>query len=89
MIFTISKEPGKFDVDNITPNGHASSDTDLFIRDPSHWTFISNSDNGKPHYRTENTFLSPDAIHFEQFVSPDDGKTWTKTNEGDESRQRP
>src|SRR5882757_8001161 len=27
VIFTVSKDPGKFDVDKITPNGHASSDT--------------------------------------------------------------
>lgn len=88
VVFTVSKEPGKFDVDNILPNGHASSDTDLFVHG-DHWTYINNSDAGKPRYRTENTFRGPDHIHFEQFESPDGGQTWAKTNEGDEDRIRP
>lgn len=88
VIFTLSKEPGKFDVDNILPNGHASSDTDLFVKG-DHWTYLSNSSAGHPHYRTENYFKGPDSIHFDQFETTDDGKTWTKTNEGDEIRLHP
>jgi len=90
VIFTLSKYPGTFGVANVLPNGHASSNTDLII-DPansSHWTFVTHeSAPGQPRYRTENTFHGPDAIHFEQFQSSDDGKTWMKTNEGDEARQ--
>ena len=88
VIFTASSEPGKFDVDNILPNGHASSDTDLFIHG-DHWTFITNSAPNTPRYRTENVFHGPDKIHFEQFESPDGGKTWNKTNEGDDTRVKP
>ncbi len=88
VIFTASSEPGKFDVDNILPNGHASSDTDLFIHG-DHWTFITNSATNTPRYRTENVFNGPDRIHFEQFESPDGGKTWNKTNEGDDTRVKP
>src|SRR5450432_1346662 len=36
LIFTAAKEEGKFDVDNVLPNGHASSDTDLII-DGNRW----------------------------------------------------
>jgi hypothetical protein len=89
VVFTISKEPGKYDVDNIRPNGYASSNTDLLING-DHWTFITHaSAPGETRYRTENVFHGPDAIHFEQFQSTDDGKTWTKTNEGDETRVHP
>jgi len=88
VIFTASSGPGKFDVDNVLPNGHASSDTDLFIHG-DHWTFITNSAPNTPHYRTENIFHGPDSIHFEQFESPDGGKTWNKTNEGDDTRVKP
>jgi hypothetical protein len=89
VVFTISSEAGKFDVDNIFPNGHASSNTDLLIHG-DHWTFLTHAAApGDKRYRTENVFHGPDAIHFEQFESTDDGKTWTKTNEGDESRLRP
>src|SRR5665213_2514864 len=36
VVFTLSSEPGKFAVDNIFPNGRASSGTDLFIHG-DHW----------------------------------------------------
>ena len=89
VIFTLSKEPGKYDVDNVLPNGYASSNTDLYVAG-DHWTFLTRAAKpGDKQYRTENIFKGPDAIHFEQFESTDDAKTWTKTNEGDESRQRP
>lgn len=88
VVFTVSKEPGKFDVDSILPNGHASSDTDLFVKG-DHWTYLNNSDTGKPRFRTENVFRDRDHIHFEQFESKDEGKTWTQTNQGDEVRVRP
>jgi hypothetical protein len=88
VVFTASSEAGKFDVDNILPNGHASSDTDLVING-DHWTFITHSAPHMPRFRTENTFHGPDNIHFEQFESPDGGKTWNKTNEGDDTRVRP
>src|SRR5665213_2957025 len=37
VVFTLSVEPGKFDVDNILPNGHASSGTGLIVQG-DHWT---------------------------------------------------
>ncbi len=88
LIFTLSSEPGKFDVDSIMPNGHASSDTDLLISGPhnEHWTFVTNSAPKTPSFRVENTFSGPNAIHFEMFSTTDAGKTWTKVNEGDDTR---
>ncbi len=87
MVFVPGKEPGKFDVDSITPNGHASSDTDLFVKG-EHWTFVTNNDAGKPTFRVENTFHGRDAIHFEMFSTGDGGATWTKVNEGDTLRDK-
>ncbi|HEY4356564.1 MAG TPA: hypothetical protein VGN16_12505 [Acidobacteriaceae bacterium] len=88
VIYTVSGEAGKFDVDNVLPNGHASSDTDLLIRG-GQWTYITNDAPHHPTFRVENTFHGPDAIHFEMFSTPDGGKTWTKVNEGDDTRVRP
>jgi len=88
VVFTLSSEPGKFDVDNILPNGHASSGTGLIVQG-DHWTYTDKSTDNPHRYRTENTFHGPDSIHFEQFESPDGGKTWNKTNEGDETRVKP
>ena len=87
VIFTLNKEPGKFDVDNVFPNGHCSSNTDLFVKG-DHWTYLSHAtgEGGKT-YRTENVFTGPDHIHFTQFESADQGKTWTETNSGEETRQ--
>ena len=86
VVFVASKEPGKFDVDNVLPNGYASSNTDLYVKG-DHWTFVTGAgEPGKTRYRTENTFTGRDHIHFEQFESKDDGKTWIRTNRGDETR---
>ena len=38
-------------------------------------------------YRNINTFSGPDKIHFE-IQNSDDGKTWKKQKEGDETRQK-
>lgn len=88
LIFTVSKTPGKLDVDNVLPNGHASSDTDLFI-EGDHWTYVSNDDAGHARMRVSNTFTGRDHIHFVVSTSADGGKTWTQTAEGDSSRVRP
>lgn len=88
VIYTISGEPGKYDVDNVLPNGHASSDTDLLIHG-DHWTYITNDAPHHPTFRVENVFHGPDAIHFEMFSTQDGGKTWTKVNEGDDTRAHP
>ena len=91
VIFTLSSTPGKFDVDNVLPNGHASSDTDLLISGThnEHWTFLSNDAPNHPTFRVENTFTDANHIHFEMFSTQDGGKTWTKVNEGDDSRVQP
>ena len=49
-------------------------------------TEIEGLENGKmTTYRTENYFESKDSIRFEEWSSTD-GTTWTKTNEGHETR---
>ena len=53
VIFTLSGTAGKFDVDNVLPNGHASSDTDLLISGEhgEHWTFLTNDAPNHPTFR--------------------------------------
>ena len=86
MVFVSSGEPHKFHTQPIFPNGQAVGRGDLLL-DGSHWTFSSKDvEPAKTTwYRTENFFKGPNAIHFEQYESPD-GSNWTKTSEGDETR---
>jgi hypothetical protein len=86
LIFTVGKKSGNFDVDNVLPNGHASSDTDLII-DGNRWTFLTHGGaGGKLSFKVENTFRGRDAIHFETFSTEDDGITWKKVGGGDTIR---
>ncbi|MES2391301.1 MAG: hypothetical protein V4555_06660 [Acidobacteriota bacterium] len=86
VVFTLSKTPGKYDVDSILPNGHASSDTDLMI-EGDHWTFLTHGANGEASYKTENTFHGRDSIHF-VIERSTDGAHWETVNQGDDTRVR-
>ena len=87
LVFVPGDGPGKFHSQPILPNGYSTGRGDLTI-DGDHWTFLGSDT--KPSkttlFRTENYFRGPNNIHFEQYESTDDAKTWTKTNEGDETR---
>jgi hypothetical protein len=82
LIFTAASKTGKFDVDNVLPNGHASSDTDLII-EGNRWTFLTHGGaGGKLSFKVENTFRGRDTIQFETFSTEDDGKSWKKVGGG-------
>jgi len=86
MVFVPTDKPNQFHTQPIFPNGQAVGRGDLTLDGP-HWTFSSKDvEPGKTTwYRTENFFKGPNAIHFDQYESAD-GTTWTKTSEGDETR---
>lgn len=87
IVFTATSDPNKFHTQPVLPNGVALPGSDLTING-NHWTFLNTVASSNGHqiqYRIENTFLTHDKIHFEQYQSTD-GTTWTKINEGDEVR---
>ena len=89
ILYVPAGPPGKFFTKMVMPNG-LSTDRGEFTVEPSHpghFTYLDKGlANGKPVYsRTENFIRSADSIHFEEYESTDN-QTWTKTNEGDETR---
>jgi hypothetical protein len=54
------------------------------------WVYLSTNEvNGKPvQFRTTNQFHGSDAVDWWTEFSSDDGKTWTKTGEGKETREK-
>jgi hypothetical protein len=87
IVYVAGDAPGKYHTQMVLPMGFATGRGNLTIVG-DHWTYDSIAIGGSKYYRTENYFKGPDSIHFEEYESTD-GKAWTKTNEGDESRQRP
>ncbi len=55
-----------------------------------HWVYSSSNDiKGKNvQFRIINQFLGADTVDWQSEFSTDDGKSWTKTGEGKETRQR-
>jgi hypothetical protein len=88
MIFIPTDQPGRFYTQVIMPEGRATGRDDLEIAG-DRWTYTSKRlDQGKTtFYKTTNTFLGKNKIHFEQADSTD-GKQWTIRNSGDEVRVR-
>jgi hypothetical protein len=71
----------------INPAGLSGGRGDLTL-DGNHWTYLD-----KPPAplkgnwsRVENFIVDHDHIRFEEYESPDEGKTWTLTNRGTETR---
>jgi hypothetical protein len=88
IVFVTAEAPLTYHTQPILPDGHATGRGDLTI-DGNHWTFLGKDveTDKTTWYRTENYFTGKDKIHFEQFESTDDKKTWKMTNSGDEVRQ--
>lgn len=90
IVYVPGDKPGEFHTKIIYPNGLSANRGDMSIstENRDHWTYIDHGVNdGKPRIsRTENIFSGQDSIHFEEYESTDEGKTWVKTNEGTESR---
>jgi hypothetical protein len=90
LVYTATSSPGKLHSRFIAPDGLAGGRGDLTL-DGNHWTYID-----KPPFtlkgnwsRVENFILDHDHIRFEEYESPDEGKTWTKINFGTEERSAP
>ncbi len=87
LIFVpIPDQPGHYYLQNVGPQGRASSRGNLEI-DHDKWVFTNAWDQGGStvFYRTTNTFSGRDKITFEQAESSDN-KTWTVKNSGEEIR---
>ena len=87
VVFTPAKTAGEFKVANVMPDGSTSTGTTLTVTG-NHWTFLSRDPAGKPSFRVENSFLTPDHIHFEMSSTADGGVTWTPVNQGDTTRAK-
>ena len=89
VVFIPASTGGHYAVQNVLPDGSATGRSDLEIAG-SQWIYSSqNEENGKTTwYRTTNDFRGNDRIHFESARSGD-GKTWTVTISGDETRGAP
>jgi len=90
IVYTAGASPGKLHTRFIVPDGQAGARGDLTL-DGNHWTYLDKPPAGlKGNWsRTENYILDHDHIRFEEYESPDEGKTWTKTNNGTEERTAP
>jgi hypothetical protein len=87
LVYTATNSPGKLNCRLINPDGLAGGRGDLTL-DGNHFTYL---DKPPPPLkgnwsRVENFILDHDHIRFEEYESADEGKTWTKTNSGTETR---
>ncbi|MBV9157653.1 MAG: hypothetical protein JO097_15415, partial [Acidobacteriaceae bacterium] len=90
LVYTATEVPGKLHSRFIAPDGLAGGRGDLTL-EGNHWTYLDKPPSPlKGNWsRTENFILDQDHIHFEEYESSDEGKTWTKTNSGIEKRATP
>jgi hypothetical protein len=88
IVYTASDEPERLNTRTITPSGLAGGRGDLTLAGP-HWTYIDRPPASlKGDWsRTENIVTDRDHIHFEEYASSDEGKSWRLTNEGEEVRR--
>lgn len=86
IVYVPGEHPGEFYTKTVMPSG-LSTDRAVMTISGDRWTYIAKvTQAGKTTtYRTENYFESKDNIRFEEWDSTD-GTTWTKTNEGHETR---
>ena len=86
VIFIPREQRGQYYTQSVSPEGRPGGRGELEIAGDL-WTYRSQAtDNGKTtYYRTTNVFTGKDKIHFEVSESPD-GRHWTVTKAGDETR---
>lgn len=86
LIFLPAKSAAQYYTQSVMPDGRAGGRGDLTISGDK-WTYFSSWNQGGKsiYYRTINTFMGKNRIHFEQQESSDN-KEWKTTSSGDEVR---
>ncbi len=87
VVFIPDTVPDHYHTQIVLPDGAALGPAGALILAGDHWTYLGEPDAKGLRYRTINVFNGHDRIHFESARSTD-GKTWTVTMAGDETRQR-
>jgi len=90
-IYAFNPATGKFNYSQVNLSGERPRTGDLEINsDGDRWTYLgSMDDHGKTvRFRTTNQFHGNDQVEWWSEFSADGGKTWIKTGEGKETRQR-
>ncbi len=87
IIYTLAADGG-FNTRTVAPNGLAGGRGTLSLAGPR-WTYL---DKPPPPLagnwsRVENIIVDHHHIHFAEFTSADEGKTWQPVNSGDEVRR--
>lgn len=86
VFIPVKDQPGHYYTQTIMPEGRATGRDDLRV-EGNQWTYTSRRDEmgTTTYYRTINTFLDKNHIHFEQAQS-NNNKDWTVQHSGDEVR---
>ncbi len=79
--------PDHYHTQIVLPDGAASGPSGMLTITGNRWIYLGQPGAKGVRYRTINVFSGHDHIHFESARSTD-GKTWTVTMAGDETRQR-
>ena len=87
VVFIPDAAPGHYHTQIVLPDGAALGPPGMLTIAGDHWTYLGQPDAKGVRYRTVNVFSGRDRIHFESARSTD-GKTWTVTMAGDETRER-
>ncbi len=87
VVFIPGTMPGHYHTQIVLPDGTALGPAGTLTIAGDRWTYLGEPDAKGVRYRTINVFSGRDRIHFESARSTD-GKTWTVTMAGDETRER-
>ena len=87
VVFIPAAMQGHYHTQDVLPDGTALGPPGTLTIAGERWTYLSEPDAKGARYRTVNIFSGRDRIHFESTRSTD-GKTWTVTMAGEETRQR-
>jgi hypothetical protein len=87
VVFVPGAVPGHYHTQIVLPDGAALGPPGTLTIAGDHWTYLGEPDAKGLRYRTVNIFSGRDRIHFESARSTD-GKTWTVTMAGNETREQ-
>ncbi|MDE1897955.1 MAG: hypothetical protein KGI40_12635 [Xanthomonadaceae bacterium] len=87
VVFIPDIAPGHYHTQIVLPDAAALGSPGTLTIAGDHWTYLGEPDAKDVRYRTVNVFSGRDRIHFEVARSTD-GKTWTVTMAGDETREK-